>query len=123
MTVSEAINRGNNLFAVGVLGVAGLTFGEQAFGEGRLFNRADDLAVALLAVVAIVWLIWGRNQYKRSWLPVTLLGIALAIQIAAWIGEVGEPAAFGDDVAGVVIFAVAVGIASWLVYHARRSPG
>jgi heme A synthase len=106
MKVREAINRGNNLLALALLGIGGGTFALTIFSESEWIDRIDDAIIGLLAIGIIVWYFWGANRYRRSWVPLAMLLGALAAKLGAVVLELHDPAALGDDIPGVVMFAI-----------------
>ena len=77
MTLQNAINRGYNLLACTALALAGLAFGTVVFEEADLLDKVDDIGFLVIAAVAVIWYLVGRNRFKRSVVPIVLSGIAI----------------------------------------------
>ena len=104
ITVQEAINRGFNLLAAGVLGLSGLAFGSLIFGEADPIDKLDNSILVLVAIAAVAWYLIGTHRYERSSVPIALAGIALAGQLLGIAIESADPAALGDDIGGMLLF-------------------
>jgi hypothetical protein len=113
MTVQEAINRGNNLAATAIAGLAGLAFAPEILLEDQLIFKLDDLAVLLIGLRAIFWYRQGRNRFTKSMLPFYLILADLAWKIFAVIAEFSDKEDVGDDFGALVLFV----LASILVYR------
>lgn len=101
LTVSEAINRGTNMMPVGFLAAVGIGLLSVVFGELEWIDRAGDIILFLIAVIAIVWYFSGTNRFSHSVVPVALTAIALATKLAELGLEIGDPASAGDEL-GVI---------------------
>ncbi len=104
MTLKESINHGFNLMMTAVLFFGGIAFGTLAFSptENDWLDRFDDIGLPLIGLVCVVWFLTGRNRYKQSVVPLVLAGLALVIQLIAIPLEHDDPAAFGDNIGGLV---------------------
>jgi drug/metabolite transporter (DMT)-like permease len=104
LSVRQAINRGFNLLAAGVLGLAGLAFGSLIFEEADPIDKVDNSILVLVAILAVAWYLIGNHRYERSAVPIALAGTALAGQLLGIAIEAGDPAAIGDDIGGMLLF-------------------
>jgi hypothetical protein len=100
--VKEAINRGNNLFMVGLLAFAAIGVFPEIIRENELLDKADDAFITLCAVAARAWYFTGKHRYQRSWLPFGLLAATWVVKVLAFANEFDDPAAVGDEF-GLVI--------------------
>ncbi len=107
MTLKESINHGYNLMVTVVLFFAGLAFGSVAASptENDWTDRLDDIGLVLVGLIILIWFLVGRNRYQRSAVPLVLAGVALAVQALAIVFETDDPAAFGDNIGGLVLYA------------------
>lgn len=101
---AEAINRACNLFVAGLLGITALAFGSDLFVEVDPIDKVDNTLLALLGVIAVAWYFTGRHWAKRSSFPVILMALALVVQIAGFVIEMGDPTALGDDIPGLTVY-------------------
>lgn len=113
MTIQESINRGFNLLAVSISGLAGLSFLPEVFVEKDIPDKIDDLLLFILAVVAMLWYKKSNNRYVHSFLPVAIIIIGLVVKIGGLLIELDDPEAFGDDIGGLILFV----ISTWLVIY------
>ena len=104
MTVAEAVNRGYNLMICAVLGMAGLAFGSVIINEHDLPDKIDDGGLMLAGIIGVAWYLLGRNRYARSMVPVVLVALAFASQVAGVIIEKDDKEAFGDNIGGMIIY-------------------
>jgi hypothetical protein len=106
MTLKESINRGFNLMVTAALVFGGLAFGVVALSpvENDWGDRLDDIGLALVGLVCLVWYLLGRNHLKRSLVPVVLAGLAMVVQLLAMLLELDDQAAFGDNYIGLILF-------------------
>ncbi len=118
--VKEAMNRGNNLLVVGVLVFLASGVFAEIFVENELLDKADDLFVALAAIVAAAWYLWGKNRFQYSWAPWSLLAISFLAKVLAYINERNDPAAVGDEFGVVIPLAVMVIVSGVILYRARK---
>lgn len=105
MTLKESINRGFNLMATTILALVGFAFSIVAASpvENDWGDRLDDIGLALVGLVALLWYVAGRNRYQRSLVPVVLAGLATAVQMLAVLLERDDPSAFGDNYIGLAL--------------------
>jgi hypothetical protein len=105
MTLRESINHGYNLMVTAVLLFGGLAFGTLVFNpaENDWFDRLDDIALPLIGIACLVWFLSGRNRFRRSIVPLVLVGLALVLQLVAVPLERDDMAAFGDNIGGLVL--------------------
>ncbi len=105
MTLEESIHRAFNLMVTTVLFFGGIAFGLVALSpvENDWGDRLDDIGLLLIGLLAVVWYLTGRNRLRRSVMPVVLAGLAMVIQLLAIPLERDDPAAFGDNIGGLVM--------------------
>ena len=103
MTTQDAINRGYNLLACTALPIVGLSFSPVASLEGDLSDKLDDIGLALVGALALIWYLVGRNRFKRSVVPLALASLAVAVQVLGMVLEFGDRASFGDNIGGIVV--------------------
>jgi len=58
----------------------------------------------VIAAVAVIWYLVGRNRFKRSVVPIVLSGIAIIVQVVGLVLEKDDPASFGDNIGGMWLF-------------------
>ncbi len=119
-SIREAINRGNNLLAVGYLSITSVAVLGLVFGEADWGDKLDDIAIAVLAIIAIIWYFSGRNRYKRSLVPLSLVGISFLAKVAALVIEWDDPASAGDDYGIVIAFFVITLAVAIILYRTRE---
>ncbi len=103
MTIQDAINRGYNLLACTALAVVGLGFSPVGVFEGDLVDKIDDIGLAVVGALAVIWYLVGRNRFKRSVVPLVLSGLAVAVQVLGMVLEYGDPSSFPDNIGGIVL--------------------
>ncbi len=105
MTLEESIHRAFNLMVTTVLFFGGIAFGLVALSpvENDWGDRLDDIGLLAIGIIAVIWYLAGRNRLRRSVIPVVLAGLAMVIQLAAIPLERDDPAAFGDNIGGLVM--------------------
>ena len=109
----DLVNRGNNLLAVGLLATIGIGIVTEVFREDEVLHKADDAALFLLGVGALLWYFAGRNRFKRSLLPLGLLVCGMVVKgLAAFALETGDQADVGDDIGVLTVFIVAIVISA-----------
>ena len=109
----DLVNRGNNLLAVGLLATIGIGIVTEVFREDELLHKADDAALFVLGIGALVWYFAGTNRFKRSLLPLGLLVAGIAVKaVAAFALEAGDQADVGDDIGVLTVFLVAIVISA-----------
>ncbi|MCL5256323.1 MAG: hypothetical protein M1319_00805 [Chloroflexi bacterium] len=122
MKVQEAVNRGVNFFGVGLLAAAAGAVAAVAFTETDWADRADDIVVAILALIAVGWYLVGSNRFHRSFVPLTVLVITLIIKaFTAAFGEADDPTAQGDDIGITISYFIGGVLLGWQLYR-WRSP-
>jgi len=119
MKLQESINRGFNLLATSIVGLAGFAFLPEVFFEKDVPDKIDDFALFILAIVAIAWYNKKENRYARNSLPLVLIGIALVVKIAGLIIEMDDAEAVGDDFGGVLLLLLSFGLV-WKQYKKTK---
>jgi len=104
MTLTQTVNRGYNLMICAFLTLAGLAFGSVIANEADLPDKIDDGGLLLAGILGLAWYLMGNNRYSRSMVPVVLVVLALAAQVAGVFIEVGDKEAFGDNIGGMIIY-------------------
>ncbi len=118
-SIREAMNRGNNLMIVVFLTVLGVGLISLIIGENDLIDKGDDAWVSLLAIVGVVWYLWGRNRYQYSWTPFILLALAFVGKVGGLANEINDPASSGDEFGIVPILAILLIISAVILVRAR----
>lgn len=113
---AEAVNRACNLLVTAILGITALAFGSDLFVEADMVDKVDNTLLLVLGVVAVVWYFTGRHWAKRSSMPVILAALALVVQIAGFVIEIGDPTALGDDIPGLLVFGSGLVIVAAVYY-------
>lgn len=107
------VNRGNNLLAVGLIATIGIGIVTEVAREDEILHKADDAALFLLGVGALVWYFAGTNRFKRSLVPLGLLLAGMVVKaVAAFALETGDQADVGDDIGVLTVFVVAIVISA-----------
>ena len=101
---AEAINRAYNLVAATALGITALAFGSDLFVEADSIDKVDDSLLAVIGLAAVIWYFTSRHWAKRSQVPLLLTALALVVQIVGFGLELGDPAALGDDIPGLLVY-------------------
>lgn len=115
MTIQEVWNRGNNLVATAIVGLAGVSFLPEAFIEDHPAYKMDDGALFLLGIVGVVWYVTGNNKFTRSIIPPILVTVGFIIKVGGLIMEFADKDDAGDDFGGVILFVLAT-ILVWYLY-------
>jgi hypothetical protein len=116
VTVADAINRGTNILPVGFLAALGFGLLSVAFQESEWIDRAGDIVLFLIAIVAIGWYFLGMNRFSRSPVPLVLVLVALITKFIELGLEFGDPAAVGDEL-GVIPTLVLILVFSFFAYR------
>ncbi len=119
--VKEAMNRGNNLLVVGVLVFLACGVFAEIFVENELLDKADDIFAVLIAIVAVVWYLRGKNRFQYSWVPWGLLAVTFVAKILAFLNERDDPAAVGDEFGVIIPLAVMVIVTGVIIYRAHKA--
>lgn len=120
MTVSEAINRGNNLLATAIVGLAGAAFVPEVFVETEMPFKIDDSLLFWLGVIAVGWYFWGKHKFQRTIVPVVFVWLGLAIKLAGVIVEFKEKDDVGDDFGGLILFLLATILITFLYIKSKK---
>jgi hypothetical protein len=115
-TPQELINRGNNLFLIGFIGVLGLTGIPEGVGEGGVKGAFDEVGLLLAGLAAAAW--YSRSRYARSLVPLAFVGADILIKVVALAIE--DPDDRGDDVGTLITLIVLV--VTWSVVYLRTRP-
>jgi hypothetical protein len=115
-TSQELINRGNNLFLVGFIGVIAIVGIPEMVGEGSLKGGIDEALIALVGLGAAAW--YSRGRYARSLLPLAFIGADLLLKSVALVIE--DPDDRGDDVGTLMMLVVLM--VTWTVVYLRTRP-
>lgn len=107
MNLKASINRGFNLLGTAIVALAGFAFTAEIFLENDWPDKIDDIALLVLAIVGIIWYLYGKNKYMRSVMPVVLIVLSLLAKIMAVIIEHDDKDAVGDDFGGLTLFVLA----------------
>jgi uncharacterized membrane protein YadS len=119
--VRAALNRGYNLLGVGVIAISGLSFFTDLPAEiDHLSHIVDESLLALLALVAFVWYLIGRNKYSRTVIPIVFAVLGLGIKVLGLVLEFSDPEDRGDEFGALVLFAVLIIVLVWQYIAARR---
>lgn len=108
VSAESALNRGFNLLATTILGLAGLAFGTVGFTETDLPDKIDDFGLLAVGAVTLIWYLAGSNRTRRTVIPVALLVLALLVQFLGVGLEHDDKEAFGDNIGGLFLFIPAV---------------
>ena len=119
-TIRDSTNRGNNLLAIGYLSVTSVGLFELVASEKEWLDKADDIVIIVFAVIGIVWYLSGRNRYKRSLVPLSLLGIGFLVKVAAVAIEFDDASAVGDDFGVMIAFLVITALVAAILYRTRE---
>jgi len=121
ISVRDAINRGYNLFGVGVVVISGLSFFSDLPAEiDQPTHIVDELLLAVLALVAFIWYLSGRNKYSRTIWPIVFAVLGLAIKVLGLFLEFSDPEDRGDEFGALVLFGVLIITLVWQYVAARR---
>lgn len=120
MTVEQAYNRGFNLMCTAFIFLTGLAFASGGIRENDLSDKLDDLGLLGLGILLLVWYFIGENRYKRSWVPVIVVVLALVpVQLYGLINEISDKEAIGNDIGGMFIY---VPLVIFTLYQFMRPP-
>jgi hypothetical protein len=117
--VTEAINRGNNLLGIAYIAITSVGLIDLVFSENEWLDRADDIAIIIIALIGVAWYLSGRNRYTRSLVPLAIVGISFLVKAAALIIEFDDPAAAGDDYGIVIAFFLLTIVEAVILYRTR----
>ncbi len=118
MNIREAINRGFNLLAIGIVGLAGFAFMPEIFLEKDWDDKIDDAMLLVIGLVGIIWYFTKNNRVSRSVLPTALVVAALAVKIMGVIIEHNDPDSLGDDIGGLILFLLAT---AFIIYQYKKT--
>ncbi|HEX4206064.1 MAG TPA: hypothetical protein VHZ51_18080 [Ktedonobacteraceae bacterium] len=121
ITVRGALNRGYNLLGVGIIAISGLSFFSDLPAEiAQPSHIVDEVLLAVLALIAFVWYLIGRNKYSRTVMPMVFAVLALAIKVLGLFLEFGDPEDRGDEFGALVLFVVTIIVLVWQYIASRR---
>ncbi len=115
-TAKGLINRGNNLFPVGFIGVIAIVGIPEMLGEGGVKGGIDEAMIALVGLGAAAW--YWRHRHARSLLPLAFIWAALLLKVVALAIE--DPDDRGDDVGALMMLVVLA--ATWTFVYLRTRP-
>ena len=81
-----------------------MAFGSDLFVEADSIDKVDDSLLAVIGLAAVIWYFTSRHWAKRSQVPLLLTALALVVQIVGFGLELGDPAALGDDIPGLLVY-------------------
>jgi FtsH-binding integral membrane protein len=109
ITLRDAMNRSYNLLGVAVIAISGLAFSSDLPAEIDQFTHiVDEVLLAVLAFIAVVWYLMGRNKYSHTLVPILFAGAALAMKVLGLVLEFADPEDRGDEFGALVLFSVLV---------------
>jgi uncharacterized membrane protein YadS len=121
LTVRDAINRGYNLLGVGILVISGLSFFSDLPAEiDQPTHIVDEMLLAVLALVAFIWYLSGRNKYSRTIWPIVFAVLGLAIKVLGLFLEFSDPEDRGDEFGALVLFVFLIATLIWQYVASRR---
>ncbi len=120
MNITEAWNRGNNLLAVAITFLAGMAFLPVGFTESELAFKLDEFLIAVIAILAAIWYLKGRNKFKRSIAPLLFVYFAFLVKIVAVVIEFRDKEDVGDDFGALILFFAASIIVTWLYVKSKK---
>jgi hypothetical protein len=110
----ELINRGNNLFVVGFIGVLAIVGIPEMVGEGSVKAGIDEALVAVVGLGAAAW--YRRCRYLRSLIPLAFVGVDVLLKVVALVIE--DPDDRGDDVGSLMLLVVLA--VTWTIVYVRN---
>lgn len=112
-SAKELLNRGNNLFLIGLLAVLALGDLPGAFTEGFPRGGLDEVTITVIAAGGVAW--YWRNRYRPSLIPLAFIAGAIAFKVVAVVIEDKDDQ--GDDFGAAIVFVLAT--ITWLVIYYR----
>ena len=121
MTLRDALNRSYNLLGVGIIVLSGLSFFSDLPAEiDQLPHIVDEVLLAVLAIVALIWYFIGRNKYSHTVMPIVFAVIALAIKVLGLVLEFSDANDRGDEFGALVLFVSLIILLVWQYVATRR---
>jgi|SRR5579875_879441 uncharacterized membrane protein YccC len=121
MTLRDALNRSYNLLGVGIIVLSGLSFFSDLPAEiDQLPHIVDEVLLAVLAIVALIWYFIGRNKYSHTIMPIVFAVIALAIKVLGLVLEFSDANDRGDEFGALVLFVSLIILLVWQYVATRR---
>lgn len=87
---------------------------------GQPPHIVDEVLLAVLALVAFIWYLIGRNKYSRTVMPIVFAVVALAIKILGLFLEFSDPEDRGDEFGALVLFVALIIVLVWQYIASRR---
>lgn len=119
MNIKESLNRGFNLLAVSISGLAGFAFLPEVFVEKDMPDKVDDFLLFIIGIIAMSWYMRSNNRYARSAAPLIFIIISLVVKVAGLLIELDDPASFGDDIGGVILLV----LSAFLIINQYKKTG
>lgn len=116
---NNLFNRGNNMAIVLFIAAVGLGVIGDVIIEKEWIDRADDIFIVIIAIIAIIWYFSGDNKYKLSVMPFVLSSLAFLAKVSAILIEFDDKDAVGDDF-GLVIPLLLIVIMSITLYSKAK---
>jgi len=113
LTPAQIRDRGYNLMVTAFLIIGGLAFGLPAVSERDPVDKIDDFAVLAIAVIALVWYRWGSARFRRSWMPLLLVMLAIASQIVGIFFEADDRQSLADNATAMLVFVPVLVLSLW----------
>ncbi len=119
MSAREAINRGVNFLGVAILAIESSLALFEIVNETEWIDRLDDLVVAGLAIIGLVWYLAGSNRFRRSPLPWALLSLAWIMKmIGLFVIGRDDANAAGPDYGVIVTLLLGAIVVAWQYFRA-----
>ena len=113
----ELLNRGNNLFAVGLVAAIALGGASEIFFEGTVRGGLDEIAILLIAAGGVLW--YRSNRYHQSLIPAAIMGGPFIFKVIAILIEDADDK--GDDYGAVATLLIALIIWAVIYYRSRSA--
>lgn len=109
-----------NYFTIGFLGVVCIPLIAELMTETEWNDRADDLAITILGIIAVLWYRMNPKRDAISWVPTIFVALALIIKLIALKIEMGDEKAVGDDIGVGITLVVMLLVTLWQNYKLRK---
>ncbi len=121
MNTRDAMNRGLNFFGVALLSIDASLALFEIFNETEWIDRLDDMLVAVLSIIGIIWYLSGRNRYQRNPLPLVFLFLAWILKmVTVFVTERDDSNAVGPDYGLIITLGLATIVFAWQYFKTRR---